>query len=507
MKRIASALCLPKELREEFINVSWYRNHISAFILAVIGAFIQVFNIFRVLVLSKSGLTTLNNIIYFSFYLVMLVICITYLVSQIWLRKDRYKSYLFDSVNILLFVLWNLGLNIYDTYSAESIKISVIIICLMAYATLFIYKPGYMLSILFISYFVMITSTARFYEPGSLINVTIALMFSCIISVNRFFNIICNIKQKQNIKDINKVLKEEEERFKLTCEQYDMLLKYTNDILFVWDLDKNLIKFSDNWHDLFGFPIRINNFTDWIKGNENFVEKKHNDISNMLARLKKGELHYESEVLIKNLSDIKAWYKMKVINQFDKNGYSRFCMGILNDITPQQKTIIELEHEIRKDPLTGVLNKTAFELRVNKILKSETNLEKAVLIVLDLDDFKNINDKFGHPCGDYVLKETAYILTNSFDKEAEIGRIGGDEFAIFLKNISDKMLYETAIWIIESMDKIYWQGEKINTSCSMGAVYLKKEINEYTQLYYEADDAMYTAKKLGKGRIYLAIDK
>lgn len=435
MENIRSILYLPKELKNQFFDISRYKNRIVLFALAVAGIFIQGFNITRVLVLSTAKLTTLNNRIYFSFYLSLFVMSILCVLNQIWLNKNKKLCYYIDSVYISIFMFWSVGLTIYDTYSAERIETAVVIICLMVFGALFLHRPYFMIPNLLIGYLIFVLCTLPFQTAGSLINITIAVIFSGIMAINRFFNTITDLKQKQNIVDINRVLKDEEEKFRLTCEQYDMLLQHTHDILFVWDLKKDFIKFSDNWHDIHGFPVIIQQFTSWLAKNSGIGEKNSKEIARLREILQKGQTYKEEEILIKSVSGTETWYKVRVLNQFDYNGFPRFGVGILNDISMQKEIITELEYEVQKDPMTGVLNKVAVEMRINKHLRTPNTCKGAVLLVIDLDKFKCINDKFGHPCGDHVLIECAFILKANFDKNAEIGRIGGDEFIVFIKDI------------------------------------------------------------------------
>ena len=89
-----------------------------------------------------------------------------------------------------------------------------------------------------------------------------------------------------------------------------------------------------------------------------------------------------------------------------------------------------LQALLEKDPLTGLLNKSAFEKKAATRLRAASGAEGLTMMMVDLDDFKGINDRLGHPCGDYVLQQTAQRLQSAFPTAAEIGRIGGDEFAL-----------------------------------------------------------------------------
>ena len=242
MKKVLSVLYFPQELKKPFFERSRKRNHAVLVVLAVLGFFIQGFNMFRVLGLTNSKLSTLNNRIYFSFYVFLFAISLLYLVSQAWLNKRKRLSFYVDSVCISIFVLWNVCLTVYDSYRASEMETSVTIICVMTVAVLFLHHPYFMLSNLLVCYIVLVACTFRVPNTGSFVNITIAVILSGVMAVSQFLNTLADLKQKQNIADINKNLKEEEDKFRLTCEQYDMILKYTNDILFVWDLNEDYIK-------------------------------------------------------------------------------------------------------------------------------------------------------------------------------------------------------------------------------------------------------------------------
>ena len=82
----------------------------------------------------------------------------------------------------------------------------------------------------------------------------------------------------------------------------------------------------------------------------------------------------------------------------------------------------------QKDPLTGLLNKTAFQSHTELAIRNAGSSDAFALLLIDLDNFKRINDLFGHLCGDYVIEQTAEALQSAFPDAAGIGRVGGDEF-------------------------------------------------------------------------------
>ncbi len=158
-----------------------------------------------------------------------------------------------------------------------------------------------------------------------------------------------------------------------------------------------------------------------------------------------------------------------------------------------------LQALLQKDPLTGLLNKTAFESCAAFHLAQQT---RVALFIADLDDFKEINDRYGHPCGDWVLQQTAERLRQAFPQAIGIGRIGGDEFAVVLEERDPAVLRRQAETLIRLVGEILWQESPVGARCSVGIGLPAAQIS-YETLYRETDRALYAAKGEGKGRSYL----
>lgn len=156
-----------------------------------------------------------------------------------------------------------------------------------------------------------------------------------------------------------------------------------------------------------------------------------------------------------------------------------------------------LQEQVQKDPLTGLMNAAAFQHRVEAHLASPG--EGIFLLILDLDDFKRINDSYGHPCGDYVLKETALCLQTLFPEAIGAARIGGDEFMLALDNTSLQEVEETFHRVLLALEAVRWAGQGLHISCSMGACRGNRPGIPYDKLYGAADRVLYQAKSLGKG--------
>ena len=159
----------------------------------------------------------------------------------------------------------------------------------------------------------------------------------------------------------------------------------------------------------------------------------------------------------------------------------------------------QLQALLEKDPLTGLLNKSAFEEKTAARLRSANGSDGLTLLMVDLDDFKGINDRLGHPCGDYVLQQTAQRLQSAFPTATEIGRIGGDEFALMLYTSSPDLLEERCRRFTRLLGDICWQGSAVGARCSVGLCRVVAPGLSYERVYREADRALYSAKRDGKG--------
>ena len=174
----------------------------------------------------------------------------------------------------------------------------------------------------------------------------------------------------------------------------------------------------------------------------------------------------------------------------------------------QQKQIVEINAKLQElvylDPLTGLLNKTTIECRAEKLLhrlQHGGSRDGLTLFLLDLDAFKGINDQFGHPCGDYVLVQTAESMRRAFPDAAGLGRTGGDEFAVLYdRALTEKQAMSLRRVLVEHLEQIQWQGQPMAVQCSLGVCICTLPQLSYRQLYTETDRMLYQAKQTGKGQ-------
>lgn len=159
--------------------------------------------------------------------------------------------------------------------------------------------------------------------------------------------------------------------------------------------------------------------------------------------------------------------------------------------------IIEMKKRAEEDSLTGLLNRAEFESRIQDFFYKNKNPE-GIFVILDIDNFKRVNDTLGHIAGDDVLKSVAETINYLFPETSIISRIGGDEFAMFIPyKIDEEQLKAKMEKLCDSMK---FDMQNIITSCSIGACFSPEYGADYQQLYNNADIALLTAKRNGKSR-------
>ena len=174
------------------------------------------------------------------------------------------------------------------------------------------------------------------------------------------------------------------------------------------------------------------------------------------------------------------------------------------DITEQKRIEQQLRHLAEHDPLTGLINRVLLEDRLNHaILLADRHDEHLAVLFLDLDNFKQVNDQYGHAVGDALLCSTANCLLKCIRGSDTLARLGGDEFVILLTEIKDEQsVLNTAKKITLCLEKGYMlQNSKLRMTASIGIALYPKDGRE--MLIQKADAAMYYAKKHGKNGVKL----
>ena len=180
---------------------------------------------------------------------------------------------------------------------------------------------------------------------------------------------------------------------------------------------------------------------------------------------------------------------------------SRMNQDLYNQSTREKVRHDQMSRKAQMDGLTGLLNKTAVTETITDYLADSEKDQMHALLMIDCDNFKAVNDNFGHATGDEVIKYFASVMKRTFRDSDIKGRFGGDEFMVFIKNTTFEATALRAKQLNEAIKKPYIKdGKEIRISCSLGVSYFPEDGNTFDTLFNAADDALYKAKSLGKDR-------
>lgn len=283
-------------------------------------------------------------------------------------------------------------------------------------------------------------------------------------------------------------------RLKIQNRRYEVLSEISNEYLYEYNVKKNLLILSEKCIQMFGNQGAVEYLHSRLKS--------HSSKVNFQSCSKEHDIIYEIKLPLSNGGT--GIFKVISSSMCDRYGNVESFIGKLIDISKETTEKEILLTKAQMDGLTGLYNPTTSrELIVEKINhRGEGTMD--ALILLDMDSFKDINDKIGHYTGDQVLQDLAKDLKDTFRSSDIIGRIGGDEFCVYMIDIPSTEF--TKMKCQKLNDLVYKTIKGVTVSVSMGIVFINK-VEPYEGLFQKADDALYQAKYNGKGQFVVYREK
>ncbi len=178
---------------------------------------------------------------------------------------------------------------------------------------------------------------------------------------------------------------------------------------------------------------------------------------------------------------------------------------VFHDVSPAKKLAAEVSYQANHDLLTGLLNRAAFEIRLDAALAVADPQTQGVVMFLDLDQFKVVNDTCGHAAGDQLLRQVTAVLAQEIRKQDILARLGGDEFAVLLEacplepaqRVADAMRQRVSEMPFE------WESRKFQLTVSIGVVPFAAHQYNRSELLRIADSSCYVAKEAGRNRVHV----
>lgn len=284
-------------------------------------------------------------------------------------------------------------------------------------------------------------------------------------------------------------------------KKYGLLAEFSDTALFEYDRRKDILEFTNNARRILMLDeLRISHVMGKKIRTDLFLQEDRKVMEDMLrSRTGSWEDNIQyAELRLKSISGEYHWFGCHYKTITSDTGTVVKVVGKLADISRQRSREQELREQAMRDVLTGIYNK-AGERLIDRMVKEKG---QGLFLMLDLNDFKSINDTMGHAAGDAILTELGRVLKGNCRENDIVARIGGDEFVMFLPGVFDRQTGKRKIGEIqESLRTV-----RISTwgirgiKASIGAALCPEDGMDYGTLYKAADEAMYQAKEQSKNR-------
>lgn len=278
-------------------------------------------------------------------------------------------------------------------------------------------------------------------------------------------------------------------------ERYWWVLGVSNMYMFEYDIAADELLLSDHFAALLGAPRHIYQFST-IMGAlpKQMSQRGLGNISRILECCKQ-----DGRLEMRRMDGSMGVFRVRCNSFKDKHGQLCSMVGILVDVTREAQEEEALRTRAERDGLTAVYNSDTVRFRIGKMLEKRTGAVSSGFVMLDVDHFKGINDTLGHQSGDRVLQNLSDSLRTAVRDTDIIGRLGGDEFCIYLPQIPDYEFLCRFCQRLNAVSKSYFNQTEIgiDVTISVGGVLVRPD-ETFADVYRRADQALYEAKAQGR---------
>ena len=282
---------------------------------------------------------------------------------------------------------------------------------------------------------------------------------------------------------------------------FKVLSEQTGKVIFEWDFSKDKIICLSNFKTIFGRNLLPEASVEDAMNFRAVHEEDHEVFLAVFSSVLNGQAINNARFRVLDDAGNFLWSTLSSLVINDQRGRPFKAIGILENIDEQVRKEDALREKAEKDILTGLYNKATTETLIKEALNNpRADDAYHALMIIDVDNFKHVNDSLGHLYGDIVLASLADTLKHIFRSDDIIGRIGGDEFFVFLKGFHDLTLLHTkSNEICKHFRNTYLENQiAVKISASVGIAICPDHGTDFATLYKHADIALYTAKAKGK---------
>ncbi len=243
-----------------------------------------------------------------------------------------------------------------------------------------------------------------------------------------------------------------------------------------------------------------NDFEQFFKENNVVFVDDMDAFERLCDNIRSGIDRANFEIRFRSSADDEYyWYRIKMHAVRNDEGHVVKVIGKFENISDIKNAEMRLIDKAERDPLTRVYNKSTTKKLIKNYLRTDSKDTYDAFIIIDVDDFKKVNDTLGHLFGDSILVDLSQEMQDLFRSNDVVGRIGGDEFIVFLRGMKQKSHIEAkANDICKIFDLLYSGDDGAKITGSLGVALFPQDGDTFDELYRKADLALYASKRAGK---------
>ncbi len=285
-------------------------------------------------------------------------------------------------------------------------------------------------------------------------------------------------------------------------ERYRQLFAMSESSLYEFYPDTKQFLLAPFFFQKFGYPLPEcaeelkNSDNDYYPMSTDIIHPDDMDLfTSMQIKTKLGKGAAVGLLRLKTNNGQWLWCQLRQNSWENPETGHMIAIGKIDNVDEETRTLNKLRDDVQRDPFTGLFNKTATAELVQRELTMVGDFRGA-LCIIDADNFKQVNDTFGHAMGDVVIKNLATGLARIFRSDDIVGRVGGDEFIVYIKNMPKlRPLLLKMDTVQDFFKQTFEDGNmKVSISSSIGIALYPKDGRSYEELYRHADKALYRSK-------------
>ncbi len=290
-----------------------------------------------------------------------------------------------------------------------------------------------------------------------------------------------------------------------TNEKFKLVTVESQDMIFDYNFQKQILTLDGSKDN-----ITVSEKDEFTKSETlGFLSLIHDEDKDMRMRIldvvNTEDTSIKGEFRLRCLDGNYSWFRIRGTVVRSHDGHAQRMIGSLINVDEQMNREMRLIEKAESDTLTGVFNKSAFYDHVSTNLRTASDSDLFAIYIIDIDNFKAVNDDLGHAMGDQVLSDVAKKLCIIFSDMDYVGRVGGDEFAAFLhlpskaRNVGMSIIDSKAKAICSHLSDTYHaKNKEVSITASVGVSIYPYSGRDYNTLFRNADKALEKVKRNGK---------